>query len=367
MSFGASHIGQFRCDQETHANEVIVVPSTNFTTLAEETIAPFLPLNEPKHGWRSIPASSGAPILGGSQIRRAVLPRRMTALVTVGIAFVTAGLVAAPPEDKGAESTSGRWLLLPSETTERERWLAEFIRFLREADPERFPGQPDWQEAAEWSSAAALAAAESLAALRNKHEALVTEFKRAERELVDTLEREQADDREGVQRLLTEDGDDLVAAVADALTRCGFDVQDMDEQHAANHGSKLEDLRVTTPVRPGWTALVEVKGYTRGARVNDLQQLMGRPTRVFVGENARNPDALWQVVNPERGEDPSVRRRAIDNDNDLDHFADADGVLIETRNLFRAVRDIDTGAATVDDVRDSLLDAQRRWVWPVNG
>lgn len=367
LSFGANIIGDFRRNQETHANEVLVAPSTGFTALAEETIAPYLPLNEPKYGWHSISLSSGGIDFGGSQIRRAVRTRRMTVLVTVGSAFVTAGLVAAVPGDEGDERTPGRWLMLPSETKEQERWLAEFIRALRDVDSERFPGLPDWQQSGEWSSAAAQSAAEDLAALRENHEVLVAEFKRSELDLIDALTREQALDKEGVQRLLTEDGNSLVAAVAEALTRCGFDVQDMDEEHTANHGSKLEDLRATTPARPGWTALVEVKGYTRGAKVNDLPQLMGRPTRVFVDQKSKNPDALWQVVNPERGEDPGIRHRAIDNDNDLDQFADADGVLIDTRDLFRAIRDIDSEPVTVDEVRNSLLNARRRWVWPVNG
>jgi hypothetical protein len=84
------------------------------------------------------------------------------------------------------------------------------------------------------------------------------------------------------RRLVTGQGDELVAAVKAMLERLEFKVDDRDE---TKKGQKLEDLRVSDPQSP-WLALAEVKGYaTSGGKPKDLAQL-----NRFVGITQPDPD-----------------------------------------------------------------------------
>lgn len=55
----------------------------------------------------------------------------------------------------------------------------------------------------------------------------------------------------------------------------GFTVQNMDGHHDQVTKAKLEDLRVGDSEDPGWVGLVEIKGRTKGAKTNDVNQNFG--------------------------------------------------------------------------------------------
>jgi hypothetical protein len=69
------------------------------------------------------------------------------------------------------------------------------------------------------------------------------------------------------------------------------------------------------------------------------------------------------VVNAWRGKDPATREVAIPQSLDLIDLADARGCLIDTRDLFRAWRDVQSGRAQPEVVRASLMEARTRWTW----
>lgn len=164
-----------------------------------------------------------------------------------------------------------------------------------------------------------------------------------------------------MQRLLTSDGSDLEDAVAVALRDLGLVVQDMDEVHPPN--DRREDARVTDPDLDGWEALVEIKGYTRGAAVNDLARL-SRWSAKYALEKQRLPDALWHIVNYFRQQDPETRPRPLPNDADLLNFQEQSGLLIDSLQLFEVVKATAGGRTTALAVRESLQQQQGRWVPP---
>lgn len=135
----------------------------------------------------------------------------------------------------------------------------------------------------------------------------------------------------------------------------------MDAHHDAVTGAKLEDLRATDPDTPGWTALIEVKGYLNGAKVNDVVKITGRPSVAFAAETHRAPETVWHVVNAWRQTDPATREVAIANVNDLQPLTAAGGALIDTRDLFTAWRDVQEGRTTQQEARASLRAARTRW------
>lgn len=257
---------------------------------------------------------------------------------------------------------------LPEETTEHVAWLTTVLRFLHDHHPERFPTEPDWREKDEWWTPATRQAHETLRTVEAERAAALEAFdarSAAAREAIDLASK---GSESGALRLLTEQSEQLVQAVTDALVHFGFEVRDMDEHHDEKTGAKLEDLRVIYP--PGsqsWTCLAEVKGYGKGAKANDVAQILSRPPLVFFKEEGREPEGLWHIVNSNREQDPSTRPRALTGGGDLVALADAGGCFIDTRDLFRAWRDVEDGTATAEEVRTSLIAGRERWEWTPKG
>jgi len=304
---------------------------------------------------RSVVANDPGP---GNRTGLRHLPPRFTKLVTAGDEQVAWAALFN-------YSTELVWAL-PAQTTHHVEWLALVLRLLHDLEPERFPPEPDWRLRDDWATPNVLALRAELRALRLEKERTVAEFEERDAGHVAKLETQQANATSGALRLLTEQGEPLVAAVADALGCFGFHVADMDDHHDEKTGAKLEDLRVsfTTDVGVTWTALAEVKGYGRGAKANDVGQVVARPALVFFKETDREPDGLWHIANSFRGQDPSARPKPLAGSADLAILAANGGCFIDTRDLFRAWRDVTNGDATAGEVRASLVAAKERWEWP---
>jgi hypothetical protein len=256
---------------------------------------------------------------------------------------------------------------LPAETTNHVQWLAAALKMLHEIDAGRFPAEPDWRQGEGWATPGLLAAHEDLAMVERERKAALRVFDSRAELARSALVTEAASAAAGMQRLLTAAGDDLVAAVADVLTEFGFQCEDMDAHHDATNGAKLEDLRVTSTDGEGhaWTALVEVKGYSKGAKANDVAQIFGRPARAYLKETGQDAEGLWHIVNVWREHDPSTRDEPFSGANDLLVLEDNGGCAVDTRDLFRAWRDLKSGVITAEELRGSLMAARGRWKRPV--
>lgn len=262
-----------------------------------------------------------------------------------------------------AEFPAGLTLVLPGTVTEHKDWLIWFLEYLHGVDAATFPAAPDWRKSPMWATAGTLERHRVLDKARQEKADELARLEQVERDAQEKLEAAQREDADGMLRLLTAGGDELVTAVIDALQVLGFIAQDMDGHHDAKTKAKLEDLRITDPETEDWICLAEVKGYTKGAKTSDVAQIIGRPLRNYRDEAGKYPSAVWHIVNPFREKDPSTRAVAIPNDLDLGPLADADGALIDTRDLFLAVRDVEAGAATAEDIRASLQQARTRWTY----
>ena len=180
---------------------------------------------------------------------------------------------------------------------------------MNKADPERVPLAPpglanpsDWHTPQERQIARQIEAIEDNAqCLLLKHERLLDEREG----LVGDLRLAGEDADKGIRRAVWADGDDLVEAVKEILTRLGFKVQDMDAELEPGE-AKREDLRLTLDNRPGWEAIVEVKGYKKGIRTKDARQVNEHRLR-YAAENNRSPDLTLWIANPHRNMDPSCR------------------------------------------------------------
>ncbi|WP_155854535.1 MULTISPECIES: hypothetical protein [Micrococcaceae] len=362
LSFGADTAGGFVEDRTkyffvrdafTLANELAIpadVPPP-LVALLRTSVVPNMPEGH-KMTWRLVKPAQGykETVAAGGNLASRCIP-----LVHVGAKQSVYALLT--------ERSGKLNLVLPPETQQHLGWLRLFLDMVGNVDSDSVPPDLDWKTSARWSPPEVSQHISDLQALRQAHQEALTEFQRREQEIQAQLDESTRLADEGTRRILTSDGDELVEAVTAILEDLGFTVRDMDDHHDERTGAKLEDLRVQDPSDAGWLALVEVKGYAKGAKVNDVPQITGRPAVAYTKETGQEPPAVWHVVNAWRGTNPSTRVQAIPNDDDLRPLTEAGGALIDTRDLYEAWRDVSAGIADAESVRASLRAAKTRWGW----
>lgn len=250
--------------------------------------------------------------------------------------------------------TGSQWWMLSPAVTSRHLWLRAALEHWRAQYPEDFPSAG--QSLSErWKTQAELEAEANIAAFDVETERQLQQRELDRLGLVDasaavTLT---ADTRE--RRLLYSQGDDLVAAVSEALTAIGFTVSDSDAVADANKTAKREDLQVTLDAQPDWVALVEVKGYAKGgAKMNDLRQL-AKAVAIYEHKNGRGPDAQWYVVNAMFDKAPDERPIPLEsNPEDVQLFAQDGGLVVDTRQLFLLLKAVVAGNCTREEAQKSL-------------
>jgi hypothetical protein len=220
-----------------------------------------------------------------------------------------------------------------------ELWTRTALTSWRAANSQRFP--VPWRESADWLSSREEEAHGRIAALLIERQEATATFDRQLEVASQDLVAAQQSAAAGVRRLLTAQHEELAAEVAAVLEVLGFEVTRMDPERP---GDLVEDLRVSHAEWPDWVALVEVRGYTGGAKVSDL----GRMHRFLAryekaGGTARA--SCWYVCNQFLNEPPGERPTmfAASKDDVAAYDAELPLLLIDTRELFtllkRAERD----------------------------
>lgn len=265
--------------------------------------------------------------------------------------------LAALVEEKQDDAVAWSLFWLPDAARSHLlEWVRAAFDRWRSADADAFPENAEWMTAQAWSSPAELSAKVALDAFESV-EAARMERIRLEREMLTANIETARAEGDGWRALLTTSGDDLVQAVRESLEALGFTVIDADSlpQHK---GKKCEDLRVSDA---DWVALVEVKGYTRAARSNDLMQVGGAAT-AYAAETGATPDATWYIPNGYRGDNPGQRPDALEGrEDDVHAFAEnLDGCIIDTRDLFKLRQLVGVGSLQASQARILLKEARGR-------
>jgi hypothetical protein len=227
-------------------------------------------------------------------------------------------------------------------------------------DSRTFP-VADWANNAKWRTPAENRFASELDRLNAQRATILAELEERQRQ----LEAELADAKQSAETnerlLLTAQGDDLVGTVTDCLSGMGFEVRNMDEVYPS--GDRREDLQVTAPDMPEWIALVEVRGYVRGAQLRDLYRMERYRTR-YLQDNADLPSALWYIANHFRENDPETRALVLaSNDQDVKGFAEIGGLVIDTTHLFRLWMAVRDGRLPTGEARSSLMQTSGRFTF----
>jgi hypothetical protein len=263
--------------------------------------------------------------------------------------------------------TGGRseaWCLPEELNDDPVPWVKAAVRVWHERNPTRFPHDPGWPSDRRWMTRDETRLLDAIDTLEVERSSYVTESEERERALRDELRVAQDAAESGARRLLTAQGDDLVAAVITALERLGFDVEDRDKLVQPGE-PRLEDLRVTVPGDdPDWVALVEVKGRSGGAAVGDLLKL-GRFVENFIEAEGRRPSRRWYVVNQFIGLDPVSRQPILHgSEGDLAVFERQDGMAMDTTQLFDLVRSVEDGMTDAAEARHHLMAQLGRYAAP---
>ncbi|MYF81587.1 MAG: hypothetical protein F4177_07480 [Chloroflexi bacterium] len=230
-------------------------------------------------------------------------------------------------------------------------WFRAFLTDIGEFDPERVPAPPSLlSEPSHWYTPKQDQLAREIDEVERERGRLESQQQRLEEELAS--EGRRAD--ETVLRTICEDGDELVDAVGEMLEEIGFAVQRMDDAKPP-HEAKHEDLRLRLASRLDWEAIVEVKGYTKGIRAKDAQQVRMHRER-YNRDTGREPSLTIWLVNPWREMEPSDRPSP---DKQIDESAEIVGaVCLHTTDLYLLWKSLKTGDSSLDEIVRRLVEAE---------
>lgn len=250
---------------------------------------------------------------------------------------------------------------LPFTPIDQAAWVDVLVTEWAKTDKDRFPNVGDWTAYPEWLVPEEKAIISQIQALEKKKQDFVAKRNREIIQMNSELAIAKKNANSGRRRLLTAQGDDLKDEVANVFREIGFQVTDVDT--LVGGAPRREDLRLhdSSDENEGWIALVEIRGYSRsGGTQADLQRLH-RFATLYERETGQAPDKLIYVINGQLELLPSQRQEPLaPAEEDVAVFAESNGVIIWTLDLFRALRATDS--ATYPALVESIKLAQGRWL-----
>ena len=232
---------------------------------------------------------------------------------------------------------SGVRIVVPLDVTRRDVWIQQTLRYLARIDPDRCGGLRDWDDDPRWQTTAEHVARLALDGHLETRAAAITRLDATTDQLTAAVTDARDAGRVGPQRLLTGNGNELVAAAGDALRALGFEITEPDESPARD-GDKLEDLQLRDPAAPAWVCLIEVRGYGGGAKVTDLLRI-GRFCERYAAATGAEPTSRWYIANHFRNDPPEHRAPPLaPNPSEVAVFAGAGGLVIDSRALFQLLQ-----------------------------
>lgn len=231
---------------------------------------------------------------------------------------------------RSAEASA--WVLPVDLVGDLESWVVAAFREWHELYPKRFPAVSDWRTRG-WTAPAEDAVTSELASLEAAFAEATREFEVCRAELDDALAAAAAAVDQYERALLTGTGDELERVAARALRDLGFQVEEMDESWPVD--ARREDYRITDPDDADWIAVGEAKGFSKGVSETGLQSL-ARWVTYYVRDHRSVPSAQWYIANQFLRQDPATRPAPLHGRDDVvAAFAEGDGLLLDTRVLFR--------------------------------
>lgn len=241
-------------------------------------------------------------------------------------------------------------------------WVAVLVAEWAELNKEAFPSFGDWTSSPEWLVYDEEKILTKIGEFEQQRQEFIVKLDKQIGELTNELAEAKLKANNGLRRLVTAQGPELLDEVAKALKNIGFEVEVVDNQIAENKPKK-EDLRLKHLDSEGkdWVAITEVRGYARSSgKTDDLARLY-RFAELYRLETGKSPDKLVYIVNGELELLPSLRKEPLASaGEDLQVFTESGGILIWSIDLFRALKTADS--AYYPSILESIKCAQGKWV-----
>jgi hypothetical protein len=239
-------------------------------------------------------------------------------------------------------------------------WVELICAEWGKTDKDRFPNFGDWTKHPQWMITDEVVLSEQIDVLHTEKKELASKYDIEIGKLQETLLEMSAAANNGIRRLITSQGDDLVDEVGLAFIRLGFNVIKMDD-HVKDGSPKLEDLRIDDPDIEDWQAIVEVRGYSKsGGKTDDISRL-ARFARHYEVETGKSPHKRIYVVNGQTDLPPSQRQAPlISSPEDVNEFSEQNGLIVWSLDLFKFLKLVKTDDDKVV-ARKSIRDGLGRW------
>lgn len=240
-----------------------------------------------------------------------------------------------------------------------KRWLEVLLERWAIQNPTAFPTINNWKNEQDWQSAEEVS-------ISSKIEQYKLDFAKQAKEFNEKLANLESDMQEAsslaekeLRTLLTSQGDTLKQVVKTTLEDFELEVTDVDQEKEkdASISDKLEDLRayLNRGDKDQWTCLIEVRGYKKGAKVNDLLRLSRFTKRYMQETGGIAPGAVWYIVNHDIPLKPSIRKTALkESPSEVKEFGKDKGLVIDTVELFKLRRAVEDGITTKAQARQLL-------------
>jgi len=273
---------------------------------------------------------------------------------------VLAGRVRRNRSQRIKDERFGECWLLPSWVSQPREWVRAAWGTWHQADPSRIPPPPDWADSSSWYTPAEAEIALRGHAVAEKKQQVIAELEAEANAIDDEFVAARMKAEVGPRRVLTAQGDDLVAAVQQVLEDMGFEVDNMDL--VFDEGDRREDLRVRDA--EGYEAIAEVRGYKGGAQSNDLLRI-GRFAMRYQQEKGCAPSAQWYVVNEFLNDDPGTRPTVAlaSKPDDVREFGENPGAVISSVTLYRLWQQVMSGLLTKEEARKLLRDCRGQFTF----
>jgi len=251
---------------------------------------------------------------------------------------------------------------LPSVDSNQAAWVDLLVTQWAQSDKDAFPSLGDWTNSPEWMVPQEMQILSRIQGLEQKKQQFIVEIDKQIGELTTKLTLAKANANNGIRRLITAQGNELVDEVAKVLKNIGFDVTNVDKL-VGEKGPKREDLRLGHLAKGGeeWNAIVEIRGYARrGGTTADLLRL-SRFADLYQKETGHLPDKRIYIVNSELELLPPKRQQPLAAaTDDLQIFSESAGILIWSIDLFQALKA--TTPSNYPVLLESIKHAQGRWL-----
>ena len=247
---------------------------------------------------------------------------------------------------------------LPNPIFEILPWTEIICIQLAELDNEAFPDFGNWMNNEKWMTNSELSLREAIRGLEAERRKIDEEYSKKIEQASSQLRSVTLEANKGIRKLITSQGDELVNQVADAFSKLGFQVTNVDNTRK-DEQQKLEDLRIALQELE-WEAIVEVRGYSRsGGTTADLARL-GRFARHYEKETGKSPSKLIYVVNGQIELPPYQRQQPlISAPQDVQEFAMQKGLIIWTLDLYKLIAQ--GSKRDLEFAQKALIEAGGRW------